>query len=32
MATFYKGAGIGTHWHIHDSRSGLYSDLLKFGD
>ena len=20
MATFYKGAGIGTHWHIHDSR------------
>lgn len=20
MATFYKGAGIGTHWHINDSR------------
>lgn len=20
MATFYKGAGIGTHWHTHDSR------------
>ena len=20
MATFYRGAGIGTHWHIHDSR------------
>lgn len=20
MATFYKGAGIGTHWHIQDSR------------
>ena len=20
MATFYKGAGVGTHWHIHDSR------------
>jgi len=20
MATFYKGAGIGTHWHVHDSR------------
>ena len=20
MATFYKGAGIGTRWHIHDSR------------
>ena len=20
MATFYKGAGIGTHWHTHDPR------------
>ena len=20
MATFYKGAGLGTHWHIHDSQ------------
>ena len=20
MATFYKGAGIGTHWHTRDSR------------
>ena len=20
MATFYKGAGISTHWHTHDSR------------
>ena len=20
MATFYKGAGVGTHWHINDSR------------
>ena len=20
MATFYKGAGVGTHWHTHDSR------------
>ena len=20
MTTFYKGAGIGTHWHTHDSR------------
>ena len=20
MATFYKGAGIGTHWHTHDAR------------
>ncbi len=20
MATFYKGAGIGTHWHTHDSQ------------
>ena len=22
MATFYKGAGVGTHWHINDSREG----------
>lgn len=20
MATFYRGAGVGSHWHIHDSR------------
>lgn len=20
MATFYKGAGVGTHWHVNDSR------------
>ena len=20
MATYYKGAGVGSHWHIHDSR------------
>lgn len=20
MATFYKGAGVGSYWHIHDSR------------
>ena len=20
MATFYKGAGLGTYWHVHDSR------------
>ena len=20
MATFYKGAGVGTHWHAQDSR------------
>lgn len=20
MATFYKGAGVGTHWHANDSR------------
>ena len=25
MPTFYKGAGLGTHWHKNDSRRGVHS-------